>query len=597
MKHLLLYLFAILSAISSSLNAQQDSALISDHSSLISFIDSLIDAKIKEYNIPGATVAIVIDSQSFYTQGYGFADLENQKKVDTNLTGFRIASITKTFTAVAAMQLVENGLLDLHTDIRNYLPDDDFDFLDGSPITMHHLLTHTAGFDVTDTGDASKTPEDIIPIETIVRRHLPAQVHPPGTIYSYSNFGYTLAGYIIEQISGMPYKEYIQKHIFKPLGMNNSSLDQPLKETYRKNLAKAYKWDDGYIILPRDYTNTLPGGGIISTGSDMLRYMTMHLNKGTLGSVEILSPASHAILTSQHYGSSNTRRGICYAFFETIWQGRRALDHTGGQLGFLSIMELIPEEGFGLFISHNSRKDAGDFRYDILTGILDTIMDKKSINFKFPKPLDDDLQQINEYEGTYTQMDHPYKGFEKIALLFGFFTNSTEVTRLQGDTLSIWEQKFVPVGNDVFQHVSNSSSWNFEFIRNYNGKVVSMMGGINSYKLIPWYQKTLSRQLFFGIPFLILLLYVLSRPFKWIYSKMWERSFSTYKDYYLKWMYWTSTILSLGFMVLLTNFMIYEDQLSDYGIRLVKVGYSILITSIIILAINYWNYNIVLGRF
>ncbi|MBT8272368.1 MAG: beta-lactamase family protein, partial [Bacteroidia bacterium] len=304
-----------------SLFGQSDSLSLSQPSAyeLRDYIDSLAVNGMEKYRIPGAVITIITDSTNVFTKAFGFSDLENQKSVDIDKSMFRIASITKTFTATAVMQLVEEGKLDIHEDVRNYLPDDDFDFLSDKPITLHQLLTHTAGFDLTDTGDAALVPEKIIPLEEMARRHMPDRVHEPGDVHSYSNFGYTLIGYIIQEVSGMPYEDYMRSRVLEPLNMINTGIKQPLPEPYKSQLVKSYVWKDEQLALSRDYTNTLPGGGVISTGKDMANYMLMHLNGGKFNDTEILGSEYHKILISQHYGSRKTAYGICYGFFENRW--------------------------------------------------------------------------------------------------------------------------------------------------------------------------------------------------------------------------------------------------------------------------------------
>ena len=312
----------LLSFILPNLNfSQTDSLSVQPYEikAIESYIDSLVQAGIEEHHVPGLSMAIITDSNKVFTKAYGFANLEEQIPVDAGKTGFRIASITKTFTALAAMQLVERGKLDLHVPIAKYLPDTEFEFLENEPFTFHHLLTHTAGFDLTDTGDAALTVDGIVPLEQLARSQMPDQVHKPGTVYSYSNFGYALAGYLIQEISGMPYEDYIRQNILHPLEMNYTDLTQPLPSNIKPHLARSYVWKKNkQVYLPRDYTNTTPGGGIVSNAEDMSNYMLMLLNGGKFKDKTIIGPKGFEMLTSQQYGSEQTKYGICYAFFENF---------------------------------------------------------------------------------------------------------------------------------------------------------------------------------------------------------------------------------------------------------------------------------------
>ena len=551
--------------------AQSDSSSINPIS-LMSFqpyIDSLINAQMEEYKIPGVVISIIKDSSEIFTKGYGYADLENQIPIDQENTIFRIASVTKTFTATASMQLVEEGKMDLHADIRNYLPDDNFEFLANEPITMHQLLTHTAGFDITDTGDASLTPEDVIPLEELARHHMPDQVNTPGEVFSYSNFGYALAGFLIQEVSGMSYEEYIQTKILKPLDMTHTGINQPLPPQLKKNLSKSYIWDGNQIPLTRDYTNTLPGGGIISSGQDMTHYMLMHLNGGQYEDDSIISPESYQALTTKQYGSKNTKYGICYAFTENIWSGNRSIEHTGAQLGFLSMMLLIPEKGFGLFISQNNRKDTGGFRFDIARALIDTIVGPNVRTIESLKPPKDFDVIANNYTGIFRQSNYPHNTFEKVSQLFGIFANESRVEYNGDGRLMIWGRPYLHIEDHSFQADSPTSNHKVEFLVDDKGKAETLFSGIYKYEKTSWYQRKTPKQLAMIFGMAILLILTLTRPVQYIWKKVKGRSSVSSSSWISHWQYWTGSLFVLGAIGVILIFLIYEDQISDYGIPLV----------------------------
>ncbi|NNE02813.1 MAG: beta-lactamase family protein [Eudoraea sp.] len=537
---------------------------------LSSYIDSLAHAGMQKSHIPGAVITIVTDSSYVFNRAYGFADVENDLAVDNEKTLFRIASITKTFTALAVIQLYEKGLVELHTDIRKYLPDEDFDFLSEEPITLHHLLTHTAGFDLTDTGDAALSPEEVIPIEEMARRHMPDRVHKPGEVYSYSNFGFTLTGYIIQEVSGMPYEDYIRKNILEPLEMTKTDIKQPLPQPYKSMLAKSYEWDGKQIPLTRDYTNTLPGGGIISGGGNMANYMLMHLNAGTFKGRELISKDGHNLLTTQHYGSRETKYGICYAFFENMWTTRRSLEHSGGQLGFVSLMVLIPETGTGVFIAQNNRKEAGGFRYEMIAAILDTLLGEKERVIIPPVPPENFRDIAHNYTGVYKKMDYPKATFEKCIRLFGQFSTEYDI-RYDGEgRLTTYGDSYVQVDENLFQMDDPGSNYKVEFLTDESGKAHTLFMGTTKYERISWFEKKRVQQMFLFVSLVILLLLVLSRPIVWIIRKARKRELKIAEGAagLRKWVYWTGTLLALTALGVIFHFAIYRDQLSDYGVPL-----------------------------
>lgn len=536
---------------------------------LTSFIDSTALAGMEEFHIPGAIIVIVSDSSEVYYKGYGYADLENEIPVDKDSTLFRIASITKTFTALAALQLVEAGKLDLHSDIRTYLPDDDFEFLSDTPITLHQLLTHTAGFDLTDTGDAALTAADAKTIEEVVRRHMPDRVHEPGSVYSYSNFSYTLVGYLIQTVSGLSYEEYMIKNVLQPLGMNQTGIHQPLPERLQKYLARSYEWDGRQNRLIRDYTNTLPGGGIIASAGDMVHYMRMHLNGGHLDSIQLLRPEGHQLLTSAKYGSKQTKYSICYAFYENRWTGRRSIEHSGGQLGFVSLMILIPETGTGILIAQNNRKNAGGFRYDVARAVLDTLTGKLELNVPPLVPPENFDAIADNYMGVYKQMDYPKSTFEKAIRLFGQFSTEYKIEYVGDGRIHTYGDNYVQVDDHIFQLDSPKSTYKLAFDVDETGKAQRLNIGVSSYERIGWWEKKRVQQMFLFLSLVSLLNLFLSRPVSWIYRKIKKkegRKYSGETRRVRNWIYWTGGFLVLGALGIIGNFAVYRDQLADYGV-------------------------------
>ncbi len=180
------------------------------------FLDALIPSQLRNRNIAGAVVSVVKDGQVLFQKGYGYADVEEKKPVLPDQTLFRPGSISKLFTATAVMQLVEQGKLDLDRDVNDYL---DFPIPKTypEPVTLRQLLTHTGGFEETLKNLFVAHESDIKPLRTYLVNEMPARIFPPGKIPSYSNYGFTLAGYIVERVSGEKFERYIENHILKPL--------------------------------------------------------------------------------------------------------------------------------------------------------------------------------------------------------------------------------------------------------------------------------------------------------------------------------------------------------------------------------------------
>jgi CubicO group peptidase (beta-lactamase class C family) len=181
-----------------------------DPQELEAFIDGVMAAQMEAYHIPGATISVVKDGKLFFAKGYGYADSESRKPVIANETLYRIGSVSKLFTWTAVMQLAEQGKLDLNADVNTYLTDFKIPDTYPEPITLAHLMTHTAGFEDNYRIDA-RSADDVKPLGEYLANNMPARVRPPGEFTAYSNHGTALAGYIVEEVSGVSFDDYIEK--------------------------------------------------------------------------------------------------------------------------------------------------------------------------------------------------------------------------------------------------------------------------------------------------------------------------------------------------------------------------------------------------
>jgi CubicO group peptidase (beta-lactamase class C family) len=228
-------------------------------------------------DIAGAVVVVVKDGQVLTQRGYGFSDVEKRKPVSPETTLFRPGSVSKLFTWTAVMQLVEQGKIDLDKDVNAYL---DFKIPErnGKPITLRNILTHTAGFEETVRHLIHDNPDKLVPLDKFVRVSLPNRIFDAGTTPAYSNYATALAGYIVQRQSGMSFDDYVDQHIFQPIGMQHSSFRQPLPKNLQPLMSQSYKGasqkaEKFEIVDPapaRSYRQP----------ADMGRFMIAHPNNG-----------------------------------------------------------------------------------------------------------------------------------------------------------------------------------------------------------------------------------------------------------------------------------------------------------------------------
>ncbi|MEL7183705.1 MAG: serine hydrolase domain-containing protein, partial [Pseudomonadota bacterium] len=225
---------------------------------------------------------------------------------------------------------------------------------DGPPITLRHILTHTPGFEESLRYIFTDPAEGPMPLADYVRRALPNRVFPAGTVPAYSNYASSLAGYIVESSSGMAFNDYIADNIFAPLGMANSTFEQPLPARLAPQMSRGYA-DTSQPARPFEILSAAPAGALSATGADMGRFMVAHLNQGR----DLLDPATAEIMQTYRAPKIDGLNGMALGFYEKEVNGRRAIGHGGDTLGFHSDLTLFPEDGVGLYISLNSTGNNG----------------------------------------------------------------------------------------------------------------------------------------------------------------------------------------------------------------------------------------------
>lgn len=339
------------------------------------FVDGEFKTNMEKYHIPGAVISIVKDGKIILSKGYGYADMEKKTQVSPDKTLFRVGSLTKIFTATSAMQLVQDGKIDLNANINTYLKDFKIKNSYKTPVTMASLLTHTAGIDDDSIGDLSKINSGILPISTFLKKRMLPVIREPGTYIQYSSYGIALAACADEEVSGKSCFDNITSRILKPLGMSNTTFD-----LNAPGLAQGYIYNGNALSKQHisGYFNLYPVGGISSTANDMTRFMIAHLNDGQFGSTQILNRQTAELMHSRHAGFDSRLPGFCYGFWERFIDGQRAISHGGySPDGFLSEMSLFPQSKIGIFISVNQGSN-NSFPQDFITSFVKHYQTAKS---------------------------------------------------------------------------------------------------------------------------------------------------------------------------------------------------------------------------
>jgi CubicO group peptidase (beta-lactamase class C family) len=322
-------------------------------------VDAYIEGQMRRLKIPGASLAIVQGDEIVHLRGFGRARPGGE--VPTPQTPFFIGSLTKSITALAVMQLVEAGKVELDAPVQRYLPW--FRVADpqaSAQMTVRHLLNQTSGLsmvasnvalaDLDDRPDATERQVRALATFKITR--------PVGSKWEYSNLNYNVLGLIVEAASGEPYAEYIQEHIFTPLGMGHSYSSKAAAK--QDGLARGYRHWFSFpfpapdLPVPR---GSLPSGQLISCAEDMAHYLIAHLNGGRYGQVQIVSAAGadelHRGVAEYDYGSlAAGRYGM--GWFETDLDGIKTFSHGGNVPDFSAFMALLPEQKRGAVVLFNA---------------------------------------------------------------------------------------------------------------------------------------------------------------------------------------------------------------------------------------------------
>ena len=475
-----LLLVPVRSATASVPQARTQSASAITSETVEAFVNGFASYALDSYGVPGFGFVMVKDGEVLFTRGYGYADVGKQVPFDPDQTIVRGGSIIKTITALAVMQLVEQGKLDLDADVNQYLTHfqvpDAFD----APVTTRQLLHYTAGLDTRFIGIRVETPDEILPLGEYLARHLTARVRPPGEIRSYNDFEIALAGLLVEEVSGIPYDQYVQEYVFKPLGMENTTIYLPQKDEGRAALG--YRSDGQPYPLNYYYLNDAAGAGFNTTVSDLARYMIMHLENGKYGNVQLLGKAYAEELHTTRFQHDSHLPGIAYTFDEMYWGGLRVLAKSGGAPGFQNRMLLIPDLGMGIYFVQNR-----DYSAELVSELEQEFQQRffpGSNNQPLQKEIPvTDPHDLDPYAGYYIEMiDYSERSLEKVRSLM----DQTQVVVDEQGRLELYGGALQHVGDNLFQW-SNTGNY-VAFREDDKGNITHMFYHRTALLRVPWFE-------------------------------------------------------------------------------------------------------------
>lgn len=443
----LLCVFLMLSSLS---YAESPDGVEMNSTNLDSFFNKVLSTQLDKYKIAGATVSIVKDGKIIYLDTFGYKDAKSKVRFEEG-TLTRIGSITKVFTWTAIMKLHEEGKLNIKDNINKYVKDFNYENTYEKPITIENLMTHTAGFEdeLTTLYKKSEDPEEAL--KNDYRR----VIYEPGDIVAYSNYGSAIAGYIIEEVSGESFEDYIQNQILKPLNMASTTLHQPASELY-EDVSYGHLMMGNELSPIEDIAGCfLSAGGMSTTSKDMAKFMLMHLNNGYYNGESILKKETALLMKETAYRSHMDLPGLTRGFME--WK-RNNLDiiwHSGGNAAFKSMLLLIPKERIGLFISYNSAH-AEKARNELREEFLDRYF---PMNLEANRPIDGFKERVKRYEGYYLETRRSETNSDKLI----FHMSRSKKAKANDDgTLTFRDTKYIEIEPLIFNEVGGQGVLVFE---------------------------------------------------------------------------------------------------------------------------------------
>jgi CubicO group peptidase (beta-lactamase class C family) len=390
----------------------------------------------------GCAALVAMNGKIIYRKAFGMANLELNVPMQPDMV-FRIGSITKQFTAVAILQLMEQGKLSLQDEITKYIPDYP---THGYKITIEHLLTHTSGIkSYTNVSDFQKyVRQDMKPEEAINTFRNQPMEFAPGTKWNYNNSGYFLLGYIIEKVSGKTYQEYLDENIFKPAGMTGSCYGNDTKII--KNRASGYQpGKDG--VQNADFLSMLipySAGAIQSTVEDLFKW------NQAVHSYKLVSKESLDKAFTEYKLANGKGTGYGYGWFLSQLQGSNTIEHGGGINGFLTNAIYFPDEDLFVALFSNNTAIGPDFTSQKMAALA---LGKPLID----KPIIVDEATLDLYVGVYKNEDGKEATISR---------DSTQLSVLRPGSN---RKEIIPVGKDRFLFAESFVSLTFK--RDAAGKI------------------------------------------------------------------------------------------------------------------------------
>ncbi|MBN2475280.1 MAG: serine hydrolase [Pirellulales bacterium] len=336
-----------------------------DYAPVVAEVEQLVKAELDRGILTGVSVALVSDQRIVFAEGFGWAD-EATRRPATRQTIYRAGSISKLFTALSAMQLVERGVLELDRPVNTYCPDFRIvvPFEDADPITLRQLMCHRSGLVRESPVGGYFDPGEPSVSETVASLADCVLVHRPNTKTKYSNIGVTVVGHVVSKVSGQPFSAYARDHLLKPIGMTGSAFlaDQAVREHLATSYMQVADGRGGFrrIESPVFELGTLPAGNLYTSAEDLGRFLVFLFAAGTVEGKPLIKPESLETMFTPQLVEAESGFGL--GFHVGRFRDYKQVSHTGAVYGFSSSLTAVPELKVGVVVLANEDIATGPVR-------------------------------------------------------------------------------------------------------------------------------------------------------------------------------------------------------------------------------------------
>ena len=367
----------------------------------LALVEARIEGERKDRHVPGISAGVVLDQELIWFHGYGHANLEKQISADEH-TVYRVASITKLFTATMLMQLRDAGKLQLDDPIEKYVPEFKVKstYADARPPTFRQAASHGSG--LTREGAHEGWIDGQMPsIETLIRLAQESEMClPTSTEPKYSNLAIAIMGHALSRIAGQPYHKYIVEHILKPLGMNDSGFDRSRYDD--AHYAVGYHRDEAEQYFPSyhwDEQGFMPGGGMYSTVSDIARFMAMQFREAPAGGEQVLGWSTLREMHMPVTVTPDFESGYGIGWGIRRLSGTKIIGHSGGLPGYTTNITLAPALKVGMIIFTNYNTDPTSIAHAMLETLIPVV--RRVRGREEAEPSAEDVASWQRYVGHY----------------------------------------------------------------------------------------------------------------------------------------------------------------------------------------------------